>query len=480
MNDMRNALKAVGAVLAVIALCAPLMFLPSEDTQPAALGYAGVTVTVPPTVVVATTIPGLETTTTTTEKPPVLPLESTSSTTTTTTTGPTDIIIAAVGDLLAPARILDSVRYPHTNSYDFGPVFAPIAPYLSKADYAIAALEPRLAGPEVGYASESAPNAPRELAFALKKAGIDLVGTANQHSLDLGWDGILGTLDRLDAAGLAHVGTSRTSIERNTPFIADIKGIRVAFLDYTDSVAGSLPADQKKDFAVSMLDLATVTRDAMTARSYGADAVVAMLDYGTEYQQDPNVQQKTLSESILNHGVDVIVGCHARVVQTIGHIFTNATSASWRANGKYVAYSLGDFLSAQPAEATATASVTHTGMIAYLHFQKRGLRTYVTGVSYLPIYVQEATTDASLTDDTSTTETLTAAGTSTTATTAVGKKIVTTFRILPVLPGLDPKTDVPLTSDDSLRMAEIWNRVRSLLYRPDENISPLSPSQLGL
>ena len=67
MNNMRNALKVVGAVLAVIAMCAPLMFLPVEDTQTAALGYAGVTVTVPPTVVVATTIPGLETTTTTTE-----------------------------------------------------------------------------------------------------------------------------------------------------------------------------------------------------------------------------------------------------------------------------------------------------------------------------------------------------------------------------------------------------------------------------
>ena len=480
MSDMRNALKVVGAVLAVIALCAPLMFLPAEDTQPAVLGYAGVTVTVPPTVVVATTIPGLETTTTTTEKPLAPPPEPTSSTTTTTTTAPTDIVIAAVGDLLAPVRILESVRDPQTHSYDFGPIFAPIAPYLSKADYAIAALEPRLAGPEVGYASESTPNAPQELAFALKAAGIDFVGTANQRSLDLGWDGVVGTLDRLDAAGLAHAGTSRTSTERNTPVIVDIKGMRVAFLDYTDSVAGSLPEDHKKDFAVNMLDLATVTRDAMTARSYGADAVVAMLNYGVEYQQEPSAEQKALSESILNHGVDAIVGCGARVVQTIGHIFTNATYANYRANGKYVAYSLGDFLAAQPTEASAAAPVADSGMIAYLHFQKRGLRTYITGVDYLPIYVQEATTDVSLTGDTSTTEDLSGKGSSTTATTAAGKGFVTTFRILPVLPGLDPDTDVALTPDDKLRMAEIWNNVRSLLYRPDENISPLSPGQLGL
>ncbi len=110
------------------------------------LGYAGVTLTVPPTVVVATTIPGLETTTTTTEAPPPPPPpEPTSSTT--TTTGPTDIIIAAVGDILAPMPILESVRDPQTGSYDFGPILAPIAPYLFKADYTVAALEPRLAGP---------------------------------------------------------------------------------------------------------------------------------------------------------------------------------------------------------------------------------------------------------------------------------------------------------------------------------------------
>jgi poly-gamma-glutamate capsule biosynthesis protein CapA/YwtB (metallophosphatase superfamily) len=479
MCDMRNALKALGAGLAVIALCAPLMFLPVEDTQPAILGFAAVTVTVPPTVVVATTIPGLETTTTTTERPPTPP-PTVPAPSTTTTTAPTDIVIAAVGDVRAPEPILESVLDPQTGSYDFGPVFAPIAPYLAGADYAVAALEPRLAGPEVGYASGSIPNAPRELATALKSAGIDLVGTANVHSLDLGWDGITGTLDRLDLAGLAHVGTSRSTSERNAPVIADIKGIRVAFLDYTASVAGSLPADQKKDFAVNMLDLATVTHDAMTARSYGADAVVAMLNYGTEYQQEPSDQQKALSWDILRHGVDVIVGSHARVIQTIGHFLPYPTYVGSLANDKYVAYCLGDFLSAPETDTTASGSVTDSGVIAYLHFQKRGLRTYVTGVSYLPIYIQAATKDAGLAGATSTTGTSIGGGASTTVTTATSQEKVIAFRILPVLPGLDPNTDVPLTTDDRLGMAATGEKARSLLYRPDENISPLSPIQLGL
>ena len=291
---------------------------------------------------------------------------------------------------------------------------------------------------------------------------------------------MVGTLDRLDVAGLAHVGTSRSGTERSTPVIVDIKGIRVAFLDYTGSVAGTLPADQKKDFAVNLLERATVTRDAMTARSYGADAVVAMLDYGAEYASDPSPEQVALSGDILENGVDVIVGCRSHVIQTIGHRVTYATYATWRSNNKYVAYSVGDFLSAQQQVGNGVPTTADSGIIAYLHFEKRGLRTYVTGVSYLPVYMQETTSEASLAGGTTTTDTLTGSETPTTVTTEPGKKMVTTFRILPVLPGLDPKSDVPLAADDRSAMAAIWEKARSLLYRPDEDISPLSPGELGL
>ena len=86
----------------------------------------------------------------------------------------------------------------------------------------------------------------------------------------------------------------------------------------------------------------------MTARSWGADVVVAILHYGTEYEQEPSEDQMVLSEEILNHGgVDVILGSRARVVQPIGHVLPYA---SWRVKDKYVSYSLGDFLSAQPPE----------------------------------------------------------------------------------------------------------------------------------
>lgn len=427
---MHNSLKALGAAIAIIALCAPLIFWPADDPQTRAAGQSGVTVTVPATVVVSTTVPPSETTTTTTEPSP----EPVTTTTTTTTPAPIQITVAAAGDVLADGGIMESVLGQETGSYDFASVFAPIAPYLAGADYTVACLEPRLVGPEQGFSDSPLFNAPRELAFALRSAGVDLVATANRHSLDFGWDGVVGTLDRLDLAGLASVGTYRSSADRATPRVIDVRGVRVAFLDYTDEVNRSLPADEQKDFAVGRVDVDTIRQDAMTARAWGADAVVAILNYGESSAQETTEEQTALTRQILASGVDAIVGTRP-APQTIGHI---VTYASWRVTDRYVAYSLGNLVS------SGRQDDADTGLILYLHFEKDGLRTRFTGVSYLPVYVQLGTEDEPA-----------------------------EYRVLPVLPGLEPVTDIPLTVEDRERMAQIWEHMRELLYRPDEGIAPL-------
>ena len=75
----------------------------------------------------------------------------------------------------------------------------------------------------------------------------------------------------------------------------------------------------------------------------------------------------------------------------------------------------------------------------------------MTGVSYLPVYVQLSSAQSPV-----------------------------RYRILPVVPGRDPDTDTPLTQLDQDRMAAVWEELRSVLYRPDENIRNLDPAELGL
>lgn len=439
---VRNTLKAVGAALAVIALCAPLIFWPSGEAQPAARQISEVTVTVPPVVVMATTLPDSETTTTTT-KAPVEPVS-----TTTTTEPPIQITVAAVGDVLPHVGILNSAKDPETGEYDFWPLFAPVAPYLSWADYAVANLETRLAGPESGYTGYPLFNSPIEFADALKTAGIDLAATANNHALDREWPGLVGTLDRLDEAGIAHVGTYRSMEEKRTPFIVDIKGIKVAFLNYAAWLNGMEPPKDHEAYAINVLDVDAVAEEATLARVWGADVVIAILHYGEEYEREPSPEQIRVSvgavdyEGILSRGVDVILGAHPHMVQPIAHVLQYA---AFKANDTYVAYSLGNFVSAQRRR------YTDSGLIAYVHIEKRGLRVTVTGISYLPVYVQRAE--------------------------AQNRAL---YRVVPVLPGLQPMTDIPLTEADEERMDQVWEELNQMLYRPDEDIRPLDPRDIGL
>jgi poly-gamma-glutamate capsule biosynthesis protein CapA/YwtB (metallophosphatase superfamily) len=435
---VRNALKAIGAAIAVIALCSPLIFWPTDDAQTRATELAQATVTVPPTVIVTTTLPPSMTTTTDAALGP---------STTTTTTEPTiEITVAAVGDVLTHMPIVNSVRDPKTGAYDFWPVFKPVASYLAMADYAVANLETRLAGPEFGYSGYPLFNSPDELAYALKYAGIDLVGTANNHSLDMGWEGIVRTLDQLDAARLAHVGTYRSMEEKKIPFIATISGIKVAFLNYTASYLNGMSVpEEQREFAVNTLDIDAVSRDATAARMWGADIVIALVHYGSysgEYGRQPSEEQEEISGRILSSGVDVILGSHPHVVQPITHVFSYSSS---RANDKYVAYSLGNFVSNQRWR------YSDSGLIAYVHIEKKGLRTSVTGVSYLPVYVQRSTEQSPV-----------------------------RYRVLPVIPGSQPNTDTTITAADQERMNQVWDELRKALYRPDDDIEPLDPADLGL
>ena len=92
-------------------------------------------------------------------------------------------------------------------------MLAPVAPLIGAADLAICHLETPVAppgGPYRGYPSFAVQP---EIVDALAGAGYDVCSTASNHSLDDGTDGLVRTLDALDAAGIAHTGTYRTQAE---------------------------------------------------------------------------------------------------------------------------------------------------------------------------------------------------------------------------------------------------------------------------
>jgi poly-gamma-glutamate synthesis protein (capsule biosynthesis protein) len=297
----------------------------------------------------------------------------------TTTTSPRrTFTIAATGDFLIHMPVADRARQlgaAHGVAFDFGPMLDQVRAELTAADLAVCHLETPLSPDNSSISGYPRFNTPRELATAIADAGYESCSTASNHSLDRGGGGVRATLDVLDAAGLAHAGSSRSAEEAATTEIHDVNGVRVALLAYTYGLNG-LPLPPGEPWLVNVIDAQRILSDARNARAAGAQFVMVQLQWGQEYQSQPTDEQQSLARTLLaSPDVDVIVGHHVHVVQPVERI-----------GDKYVVYGLGNFLSNQHPQCCPLAA--QDGVIVTLHVEEQAARFVVTRVSYTPTWVE--------------------------------------------------------------------------------------------
>jgi poly-gamma-glutamate capsule biosynthesis protein CapA/YwtB (metallophosphatase superfamily) len=291
-----------------------------------------------------------------------------------TTEPPGTFTIDATGDLLMHEPVTQAARaLAGGQGYDFRPLLAQVRPILSAADLAICHMETPLSPDDKRITYYPNFNAPNEIAAAASWAGFKTCTTASNHTLDQGAAGVQATLDALDAAHLLHVGTARNAGERSWQ-IYDVRGVRVAHLDYTYGLNG-IPVPRDKPWLVDIIDTRRILADAHAARLAGAQFVMVALHWGQEYQSAPTAQQKALAQALLaSPDIDFLYGCHVHVVQPIERI-----------NGKYVVYGVGNFLSKHAA--CCDAPQTRDGIIMRATVAKEGDRYVVTGIRYTPTFV---------------------------------------------------------------------------------------------
>ena len=279
---------------------------------------------------------------------------------------PTTATLAVCGDVMSHMPVTNDAWDEGTGGYDYTPIFEAARPYVEGADYAVANLETTLStqGPYSGYPAFKSPAA---LASDLKELGFDLMLTANNHCLDRGYDGLVSTLDQLDQAGLAHVGTARSEEEAGTANIqvADVGGISVAFLGYTYGTNG-IPLPSGKDYAVNLFntdymttlstpDTARLEADLAAARAMDTDLIAVMIHWGIEYQTTQNSYQEQLADLLIANGADLVLGGHSHVPQPIEMRTVTADDGTTRTG--FVCYSLGNFISSQVDPLTDTTAV---------------------------------------------------------------------------------------------------------------------------
>lgn len=149
--------------------------------------------------------------------------------------------ITIVGDIMCERPVLTAGKQ-EDGSYDFTPIFEQIKPMFDASDYVIGNMEFPVAGEDLTYGdSFFVFNAPDAYAVAIKDAGIDLVSTINNHTLDRDFEGAVRTMKTLEKIGLPYVGTCLPEQERQEAFYFELDGIKFAVVAYTYGINNRKP-----------------------------------------------------------------------------------------------------------------------------------------------------------------------------------------------------------------------------------------------
>jgi len=245
-----------------------------------------------------------------------------------------EVSLLFIGDLMGHKKQIEAAR--EGNSYDYTESFEKIAPLLNSTDITIGNLELVLGGePYTGYPLFSSP---KEYAEAMKKAGVDVLMTANNHSCDRAQIGLEKTIKTLDKIKIDHTGTfkSKKHKSRNPAYMIDKNGLKIAVINYTFYTNGILPTHPN---IVNYLDKDTISNDLMLVKEKEQpDVIIAFVHWGDQYRQRPNSWQREMNTYFNSLGVDIVIGSHPHVLQPM----------RWdRDQDTLVAYSLGNFISHQ-------------------------------------------------------------------------------------------------------------------------------------
>lgn len=265
--------------------------------------------------------------------PPTRPLPSTDTLLPPTATAPPRVTLAAVGDVMLARSVGERI----VNDGPSVP-FAGVESILAPADLAVANLECVITDRGVPQPKAYTFRAPAAAADSLSLAGLDVIGLANNHSLDYGPEALADTLDLLDERGIAAVGAG-TLATAHAPAVVERHGLRVAFLSFVDVPVESRSGFDTRNWIAteSALGVAWADPDQIAAHVSRArplaDVVVVLIHFGWEGRTTPSEAQRAEARAAIDAGASLVLGAHPHVLQGVE-----------RYGGGLIVYSLGNFV----------------------------------------------------------------------------------------------------------------------------------------
>ncbi len=292
---------------------------------------------------------------------------------------PTTVIhLAAAGDLNVNDALINSAGPDH----DFSQVFLDVSHLLADADISVLNFEGVFSDPPYGAST----SAPATLLGTLSDAGVDMLQLANSCSINQGMSGLNRTITAVRSSGITPLGVFATNQEFKESkgyTIREVQGVRIAFVAFTKGMDGlALPAGNEdcvnvlyEDYASTyqQIDTEGITQVLENVQKAKPDLTVALLHWGSAFNNTISASQEQICELMRQNGVDAIIGTHSHYVQQMVHD---------PETGSFVAYSLGDFCS------DAQRAGTEYSVILDLEITKDNDSgdTRITGYSYTPIF----------------------------------------------------------------------------------------------
>jgi len=275
-----------------------------------------------------------------------------------------EVSLVAVGDISFSRGVERIVRKENNTNYPF----LKIQDYLKSADLVFGNLEtPITQGsgiPDFEMIFRSNPGTEQ----ALKQGGFSILSLANNHTPNFGEKGLKDTFNFLENAGIKYVGAGQNEQEACQPVYIENKGIKFAFLAYndTDVVPAYYEASANR-FVTAFMQIDKTT-EAVKEAKQKADFVIVSMHAGIEYTGKPNNSQINFAHAVIDAGADLVIGHHPHVVQTLE-----------KYKGKYIFYSLGNFVFDQPQ-----SEETKEGLAIKVYFAKNGINK----ISLLPVVME--------------------------------------------------------------------------------------------
>jgi poly-gamma-glutamate synthesis protein (capsule biosynthesis protein) len=259
----------------------------------------------------------------------------------------TKVTLSFVGDVIFAGHVQERLEQ---QGYDYP--YKPVHAYLN-ADIQVADMESPVT--TIGtqqlkeYTYQSTPKA----LPAFRKAGFDVVTLANNHSMDYGVAGLLDTMRNLTNNGIKYTGAGRTADEAYAPVVVKRKGVKIAFVGLSHVVPNASWKAQNKSTpfpngvtgVAHLYDMPAALHAVKRAKQV-ADLVVVLPHWGVERVMTPNATQTMMAHALIDAGADLIVGAHPHVAQSIEQY-----------KGKWIAYSVGNFLFTTSVHASTWKSI---------------------------------------------------------------------------------------------------------------------------